>query len=214
MGQLRRTAPFSTDWGFTRGLPIDRHYIESFLGQYSSDVQGRTLEVADASYTRRFGGSKVTQIDVLFAPVGDPGPEVTIIADLVQGDAIPSNTFDCVILTQTLLLVYDLKTAIRTVHRILKPGGVALVTVPGITPYNHRHTDTWGQYWSFTSRSMMALFGECFPTAGLTVSSYGNVLTAASFLYGLACEDLTPEELDAHHPDYEVIIALRAQKER
>lgn len=212
MGHLRRLTPFSRDWGFSRGRPVDRYYIESFLERPSADVRGRALEIADATYIRRFGGDRVTAIDVLHSPVGDPGPEVTILDDLTTGESIPSNAFDCIILTQTLLLVYDVRAVIRTVQRILRPGGVALVTVPGITPYNHSETDTWGQYWSFTSRSIVALFAEFFPREGLTVSTYGNVLTSSAFLYSMSAEDLTREELDAHDPDFELIICLRVQK--
>ena len=42
--------------------------------------------------------------------------------------------------------------------------------------------------------------------------SYGNVLSAAGFLYGLAASDLKAEELAAHDRLYEVIVGLRAVK--
>ena len=44
------------------------------------------------------------------------------------------------------------------------------------------------------------------------VESYGNVLAATGFLYGLAASDLTAEELAARDPLYEVVIGLRAVK--
>ena len=46
----------SRDFGFDRGTPIDRYYIESFLSTHASDIRGHVLEVADNTYTRRFGG--------------------------------------------------------------------------------------------------------------------------------------------------------------
>ena len=58
-------------------------------------------------------------------------PPVTITADLTDAPQISSDTFDCVIITQTLQMIYDLPTLMRTLHRILKPGGVVLATGSG-----------------------------------------------------------------------------------
>jgi glycosyltransferase involved in cell wall biosynthesis len=212
MGMLRRLQPISRCSGFDRGRPVDRFFIEAFLERYQADIQGRVLEIADDTYTIRFGGDRVTESEVLHSPLGVPGPRVTVVDDLTTGARLESNSFDCVVLTQTLLLIYDVRAAIRTIHRILKPGGVALVTVPGITPVIREAAATWGQYWSFTEESLARLFAEVFPSSGLTVASWGNVLAATAYLYGLAVEDLTAEELQYHDPDYPVIVSVRACK--
>ena len=47
--------PISQKFGFDRGTPVDRYYIEVFLAAYSRDIRGRALEVGDASYCRKFG---------------------------------------------------------------------------------------------------------------------------------------------------------------
>lgn len=211
-GSLRRVAPISRDWGYDRGLPIDRYYIEQFLAAHTSDICGHALEVADDTYTRRFGGERVTTSDVLHAEAGNP--QATIAGDLTCADHIPSNTFDCVILTQTLQLIYDVRAALHTVYRILKPGGVLLATFPGISPISRYDADRWGYYWGFTAQSARRLFGEVFPDENLRVSAHGNVLAAAALLYGLAAQELRREELDQRDPDYEVIIAVRATKPR
>ena len=52
------------DWGNLK-TAIERHYIEAFLEQHASDIQGRVLEMGDPTYTVKFGGSRVTQADVL-----------------------------------------------------------------------------------------------------------------------------------------------------
>jgi hypothetical protein len=44
----------------------------------------------------------------------------------------------------------------------------------------------------------------------VSVSTFGSLLSAVAFLYGLAAEDLSPSELARHHPDFEVLIAARA----
>ena len=47
LGDLRRVTPFSRRFGFDRGLPVDRYYIERFLVAHAHDVRGRVLEIKD-----------------------------------------------------------------------------------------------------------------------------------------------------------------------
>jgi len=210
MGDLRRTTPIDTEWGMERGSVIDRYYIDKFLAGRSAVIRGHVLEVGDDLYTRRHGGARVTKSDVLH--VVDTGGKVTIVADLTAADVIPSAAFDCAILTQTLHVIYDVRAVVRTLHRILKPGGAALLTCPGITKVSHFDSTRWGDYWRFTALSARRLFAEVFPADRITVQAYGNVLTAAAFLYGLATEDLRPAELDVVDPLYEVTIGIEAIK--
>jgi hypothetical protein len=94
----------------------------------------------------------------------------------------------------------------------LRPGGTALVTVPGITKISRYDMHRWGQYCSYTTRSCRRLFEEVFPPAGVTVEAAGNVLTAMAFLQGIAAEELTRDELEHHDPDFEVLVGVRAVK--
>lgn len=206
----RALSPVSRRWGTERGTPLDRPYIEGFLARHAQDIRGRVLEIGNNVYTTRFGGERVSSSDVLNVLEGDS--ITTIVADLSDGRDIPSDAFDAAIVTETLQLIYDVRGAIRTLHRILKPGGVVLVTVPGITPMGDVE---WGYswYWSFTALSIRKLFEESFRSEDVTVESHGNVLAAASFLYGLTAEDLTSEELEVHDPAYPVTLAVRAVKE-
>jgi SAM-dependent methyltransferase len=210
LGSLRRTTPLSRNYGFDRGTPIDRHYIDSFLLDHSGDVRGRVLEIGDDDYTRRFGGEHVQRSDVLDAAADNP--RATIVADLANAPEVESGAFDCVICTQTLLLVYDFRAAIATLERVLAPGGVLLVTVPGVSRICRPEADAWGDWWRFTSWSLRRLLEEAFPSGTVEVRSYGNVLTAAAMLYGIAAEELAEGELEAHDPDFEVTVAGRAVK--
>jgi hypothetical protein len=100
-------------------------------------------------------------------------------------------------------------------HRILKPGGALLVTVPGgIHPISRFDMVRWGDYWRFTSLSARMLFEEVFPKETIKITRYGNVMAATAFINGLAVEDLRTEELDHDDPDYEVCIAVRATKSK
>jgi SAM-dependent methyltransferase len=210
---LRTVYPIRRDFGWQAGQTIDRYYTENvFLPRYADDVRGHVLEVGDSRYTKRFGETKVSKSDVLNVKPGIIN--TTIVANLEAADHIPSNTFDCAILTFTLQFVYDIKSALHTVHRILKPGGVVLAVVPGISQIARYDDDNWGDYWKFTSRSVRMLLEECFRPESITIQSYGNVLSALASLHGLISSELTREELDHHDKDYELIITVRAVKGR
>lgn len=223
-GSLRRLNPISVHYGNDRGTPVDRYYIEDFLrrhagakGYAEGDIRGRVLEVGDDFYSREIGGWAGTASDhgpqtVDILHVDDSNESATIVADLADAPHIPSETFDCIICVQTLLLIYDTPAAIATLHRILKPGGVVLATVPGISKVCRPEADLWGDYWRFTSLSARRLFQEVFAPENVKVDSYGNVLSAIAFLHGIAAEELKREELELRDPNYEVLIAVRAVK--
>lgn len=208
-GDLHRRTPVSRGFGFDRGLPVDRFYIDRFLAQHRDDIRGRVLEIGDNAYTRRFGGARVTESNVL-----DVSPEnrtAAFIDDLAVGTTLPSDAFDCVIVTQTLQLVYDLSAAVATLERILKPGGVLLITCPGISQVDDpAWNTTW--YWMFTSLSVRRMLEEAFPPDNIEVEAHGNVLAATAFLHGLAAEELNPEDLTYRDAPYEVLITARAVK--
>ena len=212
-GGLRRVTPISPIFGLDRGLPIDRYYIEKFLEANTADIQGRALELGDSTYIKKFGSNRVNRVDVLHAVEGNP--MATIVGDLTCADHISSNTFDCIIFTQSLQMIYDLKAALRQLFRILKPGGVLLLTSHGISKIGRRlGRDDWGEYWHLTTQSAEALFQETFPGADISVGCYGNVLSAVSALHGLATGELTAQELDYLDPDFEVLVTVRAAKGR
>lgn len=209
MGALRRLTPIDSMYGWSRGTPVDRYYIEDFLARQSDCIRGHVLEVSEDTYTRKFGGDRVSRIDVLH--YDNPEPPATMTGDLTDAPHIPSNTFDCVIITQTLMLIYDLPAAVATLHRILKPGGSVVATMAGLTQIaDPDWRDTW--YWGFTRGSGRRTFAEVFGEDRVTVKDYGNVLSTIAFLHGLAKEELTPEELDYEDPDYQMLIGVVARK--
>ncbi len=210
-GDLRRLQAIDPDFGFSRGKVIDRYYIEKFLQEHAGDVRGRVLELGDSSYTKRYGGSRVTKSDVLHYTKGNP--QATIIADLTTATNIESNTFDCIIFTQTLQMIYDHHAALKTLQRILRPNGVLLCTANGISKICRvLGTDPWGEYWRYTAQSSKIMFEEAFKAGNVKVTTYGNVLTAIAFLHGVAAEELSESELNYHDSKYEVLIGVRAEK--
>jgi len=214
---IRRAEPFSRHYGFDRGTPVDRHYIEDFLSRHGAspgygagDIRGHVLEVGGDEYSRRFGSREDTSIDVLH--VDGSNPRATVVGDLTRHDGLPRDRFDCVICTQTLHVIWDFRAAIAGLHQMLRPGGVLLVTVPGITAACKPDRDLWGDYWRFTASSFRRLLEERFDPAGVTVEAYGNVLASVAFLHGLAAEELAAGDLALRDPDYEMLVCARAQR--
>jgi SAM-dependent methyltransferase len=209
--RLRRLEPMCRDFGYSRGTPIDRVYIERFLATHAGDIRGRVLEVGGDDYTRKFGVSeRVESCDVLHVTVGNP--RATIIADLAHAPHIPDGAFDCIILTQVLHLIFDFRSAVQTLCRILKPGGVVLATVPGISQISRADwKDSW--YWSFTQRAATLTFEQCGFGDNVHVDHHGNVLASIAFLHGIAAEELTYNELDIRDVQYQMIVCIRAVKQ-
>jgi len=207
---LRRTRPVDVHWGGKRGTIVDRYYIEGFLAAHAQDVRGHVLEFGNDAYTRRFGQEKVTRVDLIDLGIENPG--ATIITDLNHGESLPSDAFDCILCTQVLLLIYDVRAALSTLYRMLKPGGVLLLTAPGIQKISRGDMEIGGDYWRFTTLSMRRLFDEVFPPHDVEIEARGNILAAVAFLHGLAVEDLRPEDLEPQDPDFPVSILVRAVK--
>lgn len=208
-GDFNRLTPFSADFGFDRGGAIDRFYIESFLEENRERIKGRVLEIGDNVYTVKFGGNKIIHSDILHVDSGNR--RATYIGDITDIPEIPSGIFDCIILTQTLHLIYDFTSALRTCYRILKPGGCLLLTVPGISRID---AGEWRDYWlwSFTDTSIRRLMAETFNGSAVKVNTYGNVYAAAAFLYGMGLPEFRKDCLLETDPGFQVVISATAIK--
>lgn len=205
-GRIASLTPLSVAFGQDRGTPIDRYYIERFLASHSADIRGDVLEVVDSHYSERLGSDRVVKQHIV--DFDENNRRATIVGDLCDPDTLPTAAFDCVVLTQTLHIIYDMRAAVREVRRALRPGGIALITVPGITPV--RPGDDHGWYWSLTGDSLQRLLGESFEPSKISVSTFGNLFAATAFLHGAAAEEVQTEKLDPLDGAYPVIVAARA----
>jgi len=183
-------------------------YIEEFLARHATDVRGACLEILNADYTNRFGGARVTSSDVL--DINPANTAATIVADLGEPDSLPAERFDCAIFTQTLHLVPDMGTALANIWRALSRGGVLLLTVPAVGRHEARGFDH--DRWRVTSTGLEWLLTG-LSDASPEVTSYGNVLSCAAFLYGLAAEELSPAELQAFDREFPLVVAARVRKD-
>jgi SAM-dependent methyltransferase len=202
--------PLSRNFGFDRGLPVDRYYIEQFLAAEAAAIRGDVLEIEHDLYTRRFGGDRVLRSDILYREAGLPG--ATIIADLADAPQIESDRFDCLIVVHTLQYIFDAAAALRTCRRILKPGGTLLIVVPFIGQYSPGDRELWGEYWRFSRMALGRMLAEAFGRENVRIGAYGNALSASAFLHGIAAEELSAAELNAYDPDYDMIVTGVARK--
>jgi len=207
----KNNEPVCTQFGYSRGTPIDRYYIDKFLDENIHLIKGSGLEVGDNYYFNKYYTKKVQSVDVLHPVNGNE--MATIIGDLTKKETLPASCIDCFICTQVFNFIYDVQKAVEGAYHVLKPGGTLLATVNGIAQISRFDMDRWGDYWRFTTASMQKLISDVFADGEIDIVTYGNVLAATSLLYGLCVEDLPDRSLLDHRDDnYQVIIAIKAKK--
>lgn len=202
----KNVKPLSSKFGFDRGTPVDRYWIESFLSKNKKHIKGRVLEVTDNEYTKKYG-QNVTKSDVL--DIDKSNKLANIHADLrnLKGN-IKDNTYNCIILTQVLGLVDDYDAALKEIRRILKPGGTLLFT-------GHSFSRLWRvehEYWRYTPASTKYIFGKHFGEKNIKIYTYGNALAGQAYWVGAAQNELTKEELEYKDPNFPCLVGARVVK--
>lgn len=151
----------------------------------------------------------MTEGDVLHFDATNP--KATFIGDLGACDPIPGALFDCIILTQTLHLIVDIRAALANAHRLLAPGGCLIATFPGIGQISD---EDWGPSWcwGWSAAQARRLLDAAFPGGAIEVTPLGNRLAAVAFLFGLAAEDLDPAPLAADPGSCDFLIGAVARR--
>ena len=205
----RSTEPLSHNWGFERGTPIDRYYIERFLERHRVDIRGRVLEVKDDGYTRRYG-TGVERADVLdidaVEPAGDGGrrprgrrrdPRGRLRLLRAHADPPPG------------LRRRRRRPAARTGPSLRAASCSS--TVPALSRMCG-DPETYPDYWRFTAPSARRLSRRRSARANVEVHTAGNALAGAAFLLGMAADELGARRLDAADPSHPVLVTIRAVK--
>lgn len=98
-----------------------------------------------------------------------PGEHIDVVGDVLSSP-FPDAHFDTIISTQVLEHVRKPWVMVAEIGRILKPGGVCIITAPFMIPY---HADPY-DYFRYTTEGLKSLFEE----EGFEVvesGSYGKV---------------------------------------
>lgn len=210
---LNQETPVDEHMGFSRGKPIDRFYIEKHLKKNRNSIKGHLLEVAEDHYIKEFCSSPNTSsFAVLDFNKEEATPPLIYNFDLEQTSTCPENEFDCFVCTNTFNFIYDIKAAIKSSHKILKPGGSLVGTVASYTQVSKFDYERWGDFWRFTDKSIKRLLQEEFGN-NVDVEIYGNFSTALALMQGLALEDIKDKSiLDSTDPIYASVIGFKAVK--
>lgn len=200
-GNLRRTAPFSAIYGFERGTPIDRHYLHAFLSAHRDQITGDVLEVQTTSYTERFGRGVRRSDSFDIVPEFTP----THLCDFSHCEGvIPSASYDCLLLPNTLPHFRELDLALAQARRIVRPGGTILASAAGLIPLSGDAPE----YSRLTPAGWRDRLAAAWPGAIVDVNGHGNCLSAIASQIGLATQELTASELDVDDPRYPVLITI------
>lgn len=206
-GNLRRVHPFSTNFGFDRGTPVDRYYLHRFLEAHAAMIRGDVLEIQTIGYARRYGRDlrRTDSVDI------NPQFRPMYLCDLAQSEGVvPSEAYDCFLMPNTFQHLRALEPALRQALRVVKPGGVILASAAGLLPLIPDGPD----YWRLSADGWRELLGRVWPDCDITVESHGNCLAAVAAMLGLALEELTAAELDVQDPRYPVMITVACHKPR
>ncbi|HET9157029.1 MAG TPA: methyltransferase domain-containing protein, partial [Myxococcaceae bacterium] len=106
--------------------------------RWAGDLRGKTIGDIGAGYRARTAGALLDRValayvaDVSLSPEVAGDPKVRAIQGSLPGslERIPNSTLDLVICVSVLEHVADAPGLVRELHRILKPGGRALINVP------------------------------------------------------------------------------------
>jgi SAM-dependent methyltransferase len=202
-GQFRRTEPFCKNFGFGRGTPIDRYYLDKFIAHIRPQVKGNTLEIGGAvGNSASFGFTQTTEYHALDL---HPSPYNDYAGDAHEPSLIAPETFDSIVCFNVLEHCTRPWIVAENIHRWLKKGGKAFCMVPNAQRVHELPRD----YWRPLPSALESMFDR-FTHKQMHV--YGNMMTHMASSYGIACEELTPEELDFSHPDYPVATCIVAEK--
>jgi len=144
---------------------IDKLHLESLRGNVSRflreagaryDRPGlRLLDVAPQDHAGARPHFPAAQIDTLDI---DPASGATHIVDLCRDNSrtIPAESYDIVVCTEVLEHTLKPFSAVKEIRRLLKPGGLSLVS----TPFNFRIHGPLPDCWRFTEHGLRSLFDE------------------------------------------------------
>lgn len=128
---------------------LSRKREDEFLKKYSSQLE--TLDIGAKSKENKKYFPNLTTLNVI------SGKEIDIVADAENlKRLIKDESFDIVLCLSVLEHSKNPQKIVGEIKRILKKGGLAIVSVPFVMPLH----DTPEDYWRFTKYGLLEIFKE------------------------------------------------------
>ncbi|MBP3768913.1 MAG: hypothetical protein J6I48_02220 [Lachnospira sp.] len=202
--------PVSEQFATERGTPIDRYYIDMFLEKNSQYIKGDVLEIEDNAYTKKYGGNHYNSSIVM--DLNSKNENIDFNANIETGEGIKGAIADCFICTQTLMYIYDLKSAAHNIIEMLKSKGVALITCSGLSQNSRRCMESYGAYWGFNEASLKKIFDNTDGAKVIESGTFGNVKTVSAHINGLCIEDIDESDFKENDVCYPLIVYAVVKK--
>jgi hypothetical protein len=202
----------SNDFGFSRGTPIDRYYIEKFIEKNRNYISGNVLEFGDNYYYKKYANSKNSRCDIFTSELEfKTGRKDKIYGDLTKVNPENFTQYDCIICTNVLNFIFDIDSATIGITKLLKPNGICILTLAGYSTHISKYDyDRWGDYWRFTDKSAELLFNNYLEIVDKNL--YGNYFAASAQINGYSLEDIDPSMANLFCKEYLMTIGLVLKK--
>ena len=129
----------------------------------------------------------------------EPGEYVD---DVGGAEALPyeDESFDLVLCTQVLEHVFEPDTVVREIHRVLAPGGLALVSTHGVHVFHPDPLEKGQDFWRWTHAGLALLFRRTAEWSRIDVRPNGNMIACMTTLSLWYLDGLLARVKPIHRP--------------
>lgn len=152
----------------------------AFMAKYASTVTALNIGAGKTTFREYFPNQVTTDVEQR------PGMQIDIVADAHDLSPIPDASYDLVLFTEVLEHLHSPQKAIDEIERILRPGGLVLLTTRFIFPLHSSPIDYF-RYTKYGLRHLMRNFEI------VELSDEANTMETLAIIYqrlGFQCRTL------------------------
>ena len=207
---LKSIKIYSEKFGFDRGTPIDRYYINTFLENLKLENSfNRSLEFGEIHYSDRF---KVKEKYFLSHPAYETRAisSKQISFDLNSAHNYDGIKFDLILSTNVINFTKNPFVSIKHHMDMLNSGGTLVLTASASMPISKFDAERWGDYWRIAPDGLNQLLRTL--NCEYDIHSFGSFVTSIAFLCGLSAEEVDPLDLNENDDRYPIIVVSIIKK--
>ena len=207
---LRSIKKHSEKFGFDRGTPIDRYYIDHFLKNLNLENNfNRSLEFGEILYSDSF---KVKEKYFLSHPEYETRDIASnqILFDLNSEHSYEGTKFDLILSTNVINFTKNPFVSIKHHIDMLNSRGTLVLTVSASMPISKFDAERWGDYWRFTPDGLNQLLRTL--NCEYHIKSFGSFVTSIAFLCGLSAEEIDATDLNKNDDSYPIVVMAIIKK--